>query len=394
MDSTQARLFGEQLLACGALAGWTLIEFAGAGKSAVVFKAERAGKTAALKIFHPEIIERFGVDAQKTRIDRERALIGTSHAHLADIIDGGACEKLGHLYVAMEFVDGKILSEILNEIPRQAIGVVIEQLARAAKHLEDLGLVHRDIKPDNIMVTGLDPVQIKLLDFGVLKPIGDSTATNQPGHTPFVGTHQYSSPEMAHGRVEESIEGWRAVTFYQIGAVLHDLLTKGGIFEKHRQPIADLIVAIDSIYPEINAPDVSVELPALAKRCLLKKPEDRNRLVAWSDFWFSDRTSSPSIQQRREQLFKRQEAAVIHKKRDPLEQVELARLDRNKVEMVVQRLRKQLDSVLDSFADHMPPRTVKIGNSVFPDSAVHCSFGTDIDVNCAIYALVPWFDRR
>lgn len=378
MDSTQARLFGDQLLAGGTLAGWTLIEVVGAGKSAVVFKAERAGKTAALKVFHPEIIDRFGLEAQKTRIERERALIGTNHAHLVDIVDGGACEELGHLYVAMEFVDGKILSEVLNEIPRQAIDAVVEQLARAAKHLEDLGLVHRDIKPDNIMVTTIEPVQIKLLDFGVLKPIGGSSVTNQPGYTPFVGTHQYSPPEMAHDRVDESIEGWRAVTFYQIGAVLHDLLMRKRIFEDCCQPIGNLINAIDSNYPKIDAPDASGELTALAKRCLhLKKPEDRARLISWSDFWFSERSSSADIQLRRERLFKRQQTAAIHKKRDPLERIERARLDRHRVEVAVQHLRQQLDSVLDSYADHMPPRTVRVENSVFPDPAVHCSYPAD-----------------
>lgn len=174
----QARQFGDQLLSHGSLGGWKVHEVIGNGKSAVVLRAERDGKAAALKVFHPEIVERFGLDAQKTRINRELALIDTTHPYLVDILDGGVCDIFGHPYVAMELVPGNVLAEILKSIPRDAIEPIIEQLARAAKRLEDLGLVHRDIKPDNIMVTNLAPVHIKLLDFGVLKPIGDSSATN------------------------------------------------------------------------------------------------------------------------------------------------------------------------------------------------------------------------
>ncbi|MER9855971.1 MULTISPECIES: protein kinase [unclassified Mesorhizobium] len=152
MDSAQAKIFAESLLGSN-VGGWTIDATFGNGKSAVVFSAEMDGVKGAIKIFHPELIERYGRDVQLARIDREKSLIGQSHPHLVTILDGGACSVTGHLFVVMERLPYENLHASLSAIAPEKYGTLISQVASAARFLEDLGLAHRDIKPENIAVT-------------------------------------------------------------------------------------------------------------------------------------------------------------------------------------------------------------------------------------------------
>ena len=77
--------------------------FLGAGKTALVLKAEKAGQAAALKIFDPDLIKKYGESTQLGRIEREKGLIGQSHPHAVRILDGGKCIATKHLFVAMEW---------------------------------------------------------------------------------------------------------------------------------------------------------------------------------------------------------------------------------------------------------------------------------------------------
>ena len=104
-------------------------EFLGAGKSALVLKAEKAGQIAALKIFDPDLIKKYGETTQVGRIEREKRLIGKSHPHLVRIYDGGKCSVTGHLFVAMECIPAKDLAQVLTAVPRDRIRPLIAQLA-------------------------------------------------------------------------------------------------------------------------------------------------------------------------------------------------------------------------------------------------------------------------
>ncbi|MER9841830.1 protein kinase [Mesorhizobium australicum] len=174
--------------------GWTIDATFGDGKSAVVFSAEKDGVKGAIKIFHPELIERYGRDVQLARIDREKSLIGQSHPHLVTILDGGACSVTGHLFVVMERLPYENLHASLSAIAPEKYGTLISQVASAARFLEDLGLAHRD-KPENIAAT--DSERAILLDLGVLLPAGLSNLTDA-FQGPFIGTLRYSSPEFLH----------------------------------------------------------------------------------------------------------------------------------------------------------------------------------------------------
>jgi serine/threonine protein kinase len=103
--------------------GWRIQQYINHGKSAVVFLAERSGQTAAVKIFDPEIVERYGRDAQLVRINRERTLIGKTHPNLVAILDGG--EEGDLLFVAMEYFPGNNLAECLSEIPASEVRSLI-----------------------------------------------------------------------------------------------------------------------------------------------------------------------------------------------------------------------------------------------------------------------------
>jgi len=134
------------------IGGWRVLELLGAGKSATVFKAVRARKNAALKVFDSRLVDEFGRESQLNRIQRELSIKNHSHPNLVKILDGGECSTTGHLYVAMELVNAPNLASVITKVPRSSIRRIISQIASAAKFLEDLDLVHRDIKPDNIVI--------------------------------------------------------------------------------------------------------------------------------------------------------------------------------------------------------------------------------------------------
>ncbi len=128
------------------------------GGSALVLRARRGPVAAALRVFDPDLIERFGENVQLERIDRELTLKGKEHPNLVRILDGGRCPRTGFLYVLMELLPGDNLANVLRLVPRDRIWPLLSQIAAAARFLEDLGLVHRDRKPSNIFsATRLHP---------------------------------------------------------------------------------------------------------------------------------------------------------------------------------------------------------------------------------------------
>lgn len=373
MDSAQARLFAERLIDLGQIAGWQPHECIGFGKSAVVMRATREGESAALKVFHPELIERYGREAQLLRVERERRLIGITHPHMVRILDAGVCTSHDKMFVAMEFVEGATLRSALSTIGGDAIEAIVEGIARAAKFLEDSAIVHRDIKPENIVLraNGGDAV---LLDFGVMRPVGDSSATDQNGYSSFVGTHQYCPTEMIHGKVDDTIEGWRAVSFYQIGALLFDLLTGRPLFEEYRTRIADLVKAIDEYPPAFREDVRAPRLVALAKKCLLKNPAERLSLTSWSDFFFSEDAGRTSIEARKRRLSELRATEGASNKIARFDQAETTRLANEHIKAQCKALRSQVDRALDGLRDQLPLRQLTNIFEVHPGVVVSCQF--------------------
>ncbi|HFF5953866.1 TPA: protein kinase [Stenotrophomonas maltophilia] len=275
------------------LDGWTITGGLGHGKSAVVMVGEKEGTSAAIKVFHPELVERFGRDAQLERIRREASLVGATHPHVVTILGGGEADS-GWLYVAMEKLPWKNLKQALPQIPTDAVPALISQLSSAARFLEDNGLAHRDIKPENIAINE-DFSTLKLLDLGVIRPFGAAGLTDVDSRS-FIGTLRYSSPEFLRREEVDSIDGWRALTFYQIGAVLHDLLMRKELFEEYSEPYAILVEAVHQRNPNVAGEDL--RLVRLCKNCLLKDPLARLELISWDSF-----DVEPSASDERSKLF-------------------------------------------------------------------------------------------
>jgi serine/threonine protein kinase len=280
MDEYLARKMTEELKG-QTIGGWLVKDYKGFGKSAVVFLASKGEQKAALKVFDPEVVDRYGRDSQRKRIERERSLIGKSHPNLIGVYDGG---EDGHsLFVAMEYFAGTNMAQALLEIPPSEIRPLISQVASAARFLEDASFAHRDIKPENIGISP-DLKSAKLLDFGVLRPFDLSNITDVGGQLLFVGTLQYSPPELLFREEEQSIEAWRAITFYQLGAVLHDLLMQKPLFSEFRDPYARLVRAVEREIPLVDNPKADPDLRLLAQNCLAKDPAKRLDTVKWEDF--------------------------------------------------------------------------------------------------------------
>ena len=231
------------------------------------------------------MIERFGEQAQEERVRRELTLVGKSHPHLVQIFDGGRCATHNVFYIVMEYIPAAPLSDLLSAVPRQQIWNIAGQIASAARFLEDLSLCHRDIKPGNIAVSS-DFETVTVLDLGVLRPFDDAvwTPVTDEEQISFIGTLQYSSPEALFRLEDNTRNGWRALTFYQIGAVLHDLIMKVPIFNASASPYPRLVEAVRNDIPTVQASDVIPDLVLLARNCLAKEPSVRLSLVRWEDF--------------------------------------------------------------------------------------------------------------
>ena len=277
MDYHKAKQMAEELKG-KIIGGWRVVRYKGSGKSATVFEATRGRKKGALKVFDPELVSKFGVKKQMERIFREVDLIGKHHPNLIDIYDGGQCPETGHIYIVMKLLQAPNLAESLALVPRQKIWSFVAGVASAAQFLETLEIAHRDIKPENIAVT--ETFKPILLDLGVIRPIGLSRAPDYEHAKYFLGTLQYSSPEYLFRKEEDTVEGWRALTFYQIGAVLHDLIMRKPLFEEYKEPFSQLVMAVKETLPTIEASDVDSDLCSLAKSSR-KRPKDKapNRVM-------------------------------------------------------------------------------------------------------------------
>jgi eukaryotic-like serine/threonine-protein kinase len=375
MDSGQAKAFAASLQGAE-INGWKVSGFYGAGKSAVVLPAVRDGQAAALKVFHPELIERFGRAVQLDRIARETSLVGQSHPHLVQILDGGSCPVTGHLYVAMEPLPFPTLRDVLQQVPLDAVPRIISQVASAARFLEDLNLVHRDIKPENIAVSP-DYKRAVLLDLGVVKPVFDENITDVDARR-FVGTLRYSSPEFLLRKEKPTQEGGRAITFYQLGAVLHDLIMRRPLFHKLGEPYSELVQAVLNDKPEIYGDDT--RSVALAKRCLIKNPDTRVEIVQWSEFIEQPAEVGANLAMLQSKLKARQAAIKADSESAPTYAAEAERLAKQRIEDVANRFVSRVASLLNA-SDLFPLCTTKSDRDIRDQScSTLITFEKDADL--------------
>lgn len=369
-----------------AIDGWLLEEQLGAGKSATVFAASKEGSRRAVKIFDPELVDKYGRDVQLGRIKRELSLVGSQHAHLVQIFDGGECSTTGLLYVVMELLDAPNLATVLPDVPREQVWPILSQIASAARFLEGRQLVHRDIKPDNIAVSR-DFQRATLLDLGVIRPFGVADLTDAEQRF-FIGTLRYSSPEFLLREEEDTIDGWRALTFYQLGAVLHDMIMKKRLFGDITEPYARLVQAVEQDIPKVEAADLPADLVFLSRNCLLKDPQLRLRFVDWALFDVPP-PKTPRVADLKDRIRRRQAAAGtgVQSHKEDVERVRAVKQRTAEVQAVVQNMIRQ-ECV---GTDYFPPVMIAGTPTEKPDavcSAVYFPASSEHGTSAALHIWV------
>ncbi|MGH2748006.1 MAG: protein kinase domain-containing protein [Actinomycetota bacterium] len=226
---------------------------------------ERLGRRVAVKELKedlasdPRFVERFRREA--------RAVAALSHPNIANVFDYG--EDDGRHFIVMELIEGRDLSRILREDgpldPNRSIHIAIQMLD-ALGHAHSAGVIHRDVKAANVIVT--EDERVKVTDFGIARAVGDSTLTATGS---VLGTAHYISPEQASGdRITPSSD------LYAAGIVLYEMLT-GSLPFTGDSPIAVAMrhVSDDIPAPSERNPDVPRELDAVVARAVQKRPADR-----------------------------------------------------------------------------------------------------------------------
>jgi serine/threonine-protein kinase len=238
----------------------------GAGGMADVYLAEdqELGRRVAIKILNnrhandAQFIERFRREAKNAA--------ALNHPNIVSIYDRGEAEDT--YYIAMEFLDGRTLKELIISRGAAPINVAIEyarQILSALRFAHRHGIVHRDIKPHNVLVDGEG--RVKVTDFGIARA-GTSQMTETGS---IVGTAQYLSPEQARGGEVDPRSD-----LYSLGVVLYELLTGKTPFDGETPvEIAMKHLSTAPKPPSKLRPDIPPDLDMVVMRALAKTPDDR-----------------------------------------------------------------------------------------------------------------------
>lgn len=237
---------------------YELLQKIGGGGMAIVFKArcKLLNRFVAIKILRPdfttdsEFINRFKVESQ--------AAASLSHPNIVPIYDVGNENDIH--YIVMEYVDGKTLKEYITEkgaLPwRTAVNIAI-QICSAIEHAHKNHIVHRDIKPHNIIIT--KELIAKVTDFGIARAASSSTLT-MTGNT--IGSVHYFSPEQARGGYTDEKSD-----LYSLGIVLYEMLT-GTVPFDGESPVT---IALKHLEDEIQPPiEISPNIPISINNIILK----------------------------------------------------------------------------------------------------------------------------
>jgi len=238
----------------------------GAGGMANVYLAEdqELGRRVAIKILD----DRHAADEQFVERFRREAknAAGLSHPNIVSIYDRGEAE--GTYYIAMEFLDGRSLKELILTRGPAPVSIAIDyarQILAGLRFAHRHGIVHRDIKPHNVIVDAEG--RAKVTDFGIARA-GASQMTEAGS---IIGTAQYLSPEQARGtQVDQTSD------LYSLGIVLYELLT-GTVPFTGDTPVEIAMKHLSAVpeRPSAKRPEVPHDLDMVVLRALAKDPADR-----------------------------------------------------------------------------------------------------------------------
>jgi YVTN family beta-propeller protein len=256
------------------IAGYRVEALAGRGGMSVVYRAEhlRLGRKVALKLLAPELATN---EAFRDRFIRESRLAASiDHPNIIPIYD--ADEVDGLLYIAMRYVGGMDLKGLLRrEGPLESIRAVniVSQAARALDAAQVRGLIHRDVKPGNILIVPAEDEDssdhIYLSDFGLVKRVASESRITGTGQ--FVGTVEYVAPEQIEGK---PVDG--RVDVYSLGCVLYECLTGKTPFERDSE-VAVMWAHVKEEPPKVtlDRSDLPPAVDDVVAKAMAKAPDDR-----------------------------------------------------------------------------------------------------------------------
>ena len=263
-------------LAVGARVGSYRIEgLLGAGGSSSVYRATHAvlDRPAALKVMHAHLAD--SVDARERMLREARILESLHHPMIAEVYDVGVLAD-GRAWVAMELVDGETLTELLarrGALPIAEAARILIGIARPLATAHALGVIHRDIKPDNVLVAAAaGEVRVKLVDWGIARAPERVRLTADDASP---GTPRYMSPEQAGGDPVDA-----RADVYALGVVAYELLagqppfTEGTALELALQHLTARPRPLRELRP-----DVPGDIAELVHAMLAKAPMERPALA-------------------------------------------------------------------------------------------------------------------
>src|SRR5918911_1378024 len=264
------------------LDNYRILEKLGAGGQGDVYKAvdKRLGRSVVIKVLPPDLTVK---EANLKRFEREARLASSlDHPNICTIYDLG--EEGNVHYIAMQYIEGRNVRQLVNGRPlelKSALAIAI-QVADALATAHSKGIIHRDIKAGNVMVT--DSGQAKVLDFGLAKLLDEDTARTEGIHhtelteigVPY-GTATYAAPEQARGdRVDKRAD------IFSTGVLLYEMLT--GIWPFQGKTSVDVRHAVLHDQPvslaQARPGQTPPRLQQILDRALAKEPRDRYQSVA------------------------------------------------------------------------------------------------------------------
>jgi len=262
---------------------YRVIRKLGEGGMGAVYLAEHVviEKKIVLKVLAPELACREDLVARFLQEARSASRIG--HENVIDISDFGQSAE-GFVYIAMEYLEGKDLGQVLQAegaLPWDRVREIVMQICRALRAAHDKGIVHRDMKPENIFLIRREgrPEFVKILDFGIAKIMGlDPKGPRLTRAGMIFGTPEYMAPEQAEGKDAD-----HRADVYALGCIIYHLMTGQTPF------VADSFMAMltkqmmeDPIPPSVRRPDLTItpEMDALVAKALEKDRDKRYQNMA------------------------------------------------------------------------------------------------------------------